>query len=299
MIMQKAISTCVALLLSFNCLAQSEIASDLVAVAPAEEISLVMPDDDEIKRQRYDEVYKLKPKVDIPITAVGAAWSLYAFSKIYSKDDSPIEDIRALDKNNINGFDRWAAGKSSDKADEQSNLLFYGCMPLPLVFLADNKVRQDFGKVSFLYLESMAITGLLYTGSVYFVDRYRPETYNTAILPEYRTSGNLRNAFFAGHVALVATSTFFMAQVYNDYHPNSNMRYVFYGAAGAATVTTAYLRHISGKHFPSDILIGTAVGTLSGIMVPRLHRNIKIGGNALRISPSFGRGVGFAATYKF
>ncbi|RYD55419.1 MAG: phosphatase PAP2 family protein [Sphingobacteriales bacterium] len=299
--MQRVYSFCAALLLSFNCFAQTEAqpSINLIAAVPVENISLALPEESAKTGLPKEEVYKLKPKVDIPVTAVGTAWSLYAFTKIYSKDDSPVEDIRALDKNNINGFDRWAAGKSSDKADAQSNILFYGVMPLPIVFLADKKIRQDFGKVSFLYLEAMSITGLLYTGSTYFVDRYRPETYNTNIPAEYRTSGNLRNAFFAGHVALVATSSFFAAQVYNDYHPDSKLKYVFYGAAGAATITTAYLRHIAGKHFPTDILLGTAIGTASGILVPRLHRNVNIGGNALRISPRIGNGYGFSAVYQF
>lgn len=53
-------------------------------------------------------VYKLKPGVDIPVFAVGAGWSAYAFTKIYNKEHSTEEDILALDKNNINWFDRWA-----------------------------------------------------------------------------------------------------------------------------------------------------------------------------------------------
>src|SRR5262245_26927192 len=53
-------------------------------------------------------VYKLKPAVDIPVIAVGAGWSLYAFTKIYSKDSTSAEDVLSLNKNDINKFDRWA-----------------------------------------------------------------------------------------------------------------------------------------------------------------------------------------------
>ena len=34
------------------------------------------------------QVYKLKSAVDIPVFAVGAGWSGYAFTKIYSKERS-------------------------------------------------------------------------------------------------------------------------------------------------------------------------------------------------------------------
>src|SRR5689334_18967057 len=44
--------------------------------------------DEPVKKQR---VYKLKPIVDVPITAIGTTWSLYAFTKIYSKPKSDEE----------------------------------------------------------------------------------------------------------------------------------------------------------------------------------------------------------------
>ena len=38
--------------------------------------------------QQDGPVYKLKPAVDIPVTLIGAGWSVFAFSKIYSKEGS-------------------------------------------------------------------------------------------------------------------------------------------------------------------------------------------------------------------
>ena len=72
----------------------------------------------------------------------------------------------------------------------------------------------------------MSITGLLYTGSVYITNRYRPYVYSSESTIEQR--GGAKNSFYAGHVALVATSTFFMAKVYGDYHPDSKAKWVFY-----------------------------------------------------------------------
>ena len=128
-------------------------------------------------------------------------------------------------------------------------------------------------KVAFLYLESMAVTGLLYTGSVYLADRYRPYAYNPNAPMSERTRGGAKNSFFAGHVALVGTSTFFIAKVLNDYHPDSKAKWLPFTLASVATGTTAYLRYRGGQHFLSDILIGTTVGTLSGILIPHVHKN--------------------------
>jgi membrane-associated phospholipid phosphatase len=245
-------------------------------------------------------IYKLKPKVDIPVTAVGMGWSLYAFTKIYSKNPSTVEQIQALRKEDINGFDRWAADVYSEKAANTSDFFFYGAMPLPLVLLADKHIRRDAGKIGLMYLEAMSVTGLLYTGATYTFDRYRPLAYNPKVPMEERTRGGSKNSFFAGHVALVGTSSFFTAKVFADYHPHSKLKYFFYGAAIVSTAGTGYLRHRGGKHFPSDILLGTAVGTLSGILVPHFHKNKLFKDPNLSLLPyTTGQSHGLALNYRF
>src|SRR5690242_5750112 len=76
-------------------------------------------------------VYKLRPGVDIPVFAIGAGWSAYAFTKIYSKPHSTDEEILNLNKNDINGFDRWAVRPFDEKIDKISYYPFFASMPLP------------------------------------------------------------------------------------------------------------------------------------------------------------------------
>jgi membrane-associated phospholipid phosphatase len=267
------------------------------ASLPADTIPIKQPEAKETK-ERPKEVYTLKPGVDIPVTAIGTGWSLFAFTKIYNKDPSDPESILALKKSNVNGFDRWGIRPYSKKLDDISYLPFYASMPLPVLFLFDNRMRKDMGKLSFMYLEAMSVTGLLYTGSTYFTDRYRPYVYSEETELDQRTRGGGKNSFYAGHVALVATSTFFMAQVYADYYPESKIKWVFYGIATAATGTTAWLRHRGGQHFPSDIILGVAQGTLTGLLVPRLHRTKLIKNPNLSIMPFTGASHGLAVRYK-
>jgi len=245
-------------------------------------------------------VYKLKPARDILVFSVDATWSGYAFTKIYSKDRSSESKILSLDKNDINGFDRWAVRPYSEKLGSTSNVIFHGSMPLPFLFLLCKNTRKNFFKLTFLYLEAMSITGLLYTGSVYFTDRFRPYTYSNETPMTWRTRGGAKNSFYAGHVALVATSTFFMAKVFADYNPDSKIRWLMYTLAGAATGTMAYLRHRGGFHFPSDIILGITQGTLTGILVPHFHKNKLITDPKLSLLPySDGRANGLTLVYKF
>jgi membrane-associated phospholipid phosphatase len=244
------------------------------------------------------KVYKLKPAVDIPVTAVGVGWSLYAFSKIYSKDKSSVETIQALDKNDVAGINRFGVDLYSPKALDASNGFFYASMPFPIVLMLDKHIRHDAGKVTVLWAESMAVTGLLYTGAVYFHDKFRPYAYNPEVPMDRRTRGGAKNSFFAGHVALVGTSTFFTAKVFADYHPDSRIKWVFYSIAGIATGTTGYLRIKAGEHFLTDVMIGTAVGTLSGLLVPHFHK-VKNVNSRIGVTPYFGgRDNGVLLTYK-
>jgi membrane-associated phospholipid phosphatase len=86
--------------------------------------------------------------------------------------------------------------------------------------------------------------------------------------------------------------------VFSDYHPDSKLRHVFWGAAIVATGATGYLRHRAGKHFPSDVLVGTAVGTLSGILVPHFHKTRLIKNENLTVVPFSGRSHGLAVVYR-
>ncbi|HTI07016.1 MAG TPA: phosphatase PAP2 family protein [Puia sp.] len=244
-------------------------------------------------------VYHINPKVDIPLFAATAGWTFYGFAQISKKEPTSQTTIMNLQKSDIPWFDRWADRPYNKNVDKISYLPFDAAMPYPIVFIAlDKKMRKDFFKLCFLYAESMAITGALYTSAVHYFSRLRPLTYRSESPMDTRTSSNSRNSFFAGHVALVATSTFFMASAYADYHPDSKLKWVMYGAAGAATLVTGYLRNRAGEHFPSDILVGTVVGTMSGLLTPRLHQTKLIRNQRLTILPFAGRSQGLALLYK-
>jgi membrane-associated phospholipid phosphatase len=244
-----------------------------------------------------NKVYQMKPAVDLPLTVVGTGWSLYAFTKIYNKDTSTTLQILALDKNDISPFNRRAVENYSATAQHAGDIMFYGAMPLPVLLLLDKKIRRDGVKYAWLYLESMSVTGLLYTSAVYFHDKYRPYAYNPEVSMSKKKGGGAKNSFYAGHVALVGTSTFFVAKTYTDYHPGFKPKWLLFGLAGAATAATGYCRFEAGQHFPTDILIGAIVGPLSGLLVPHLHK-VKDKEPRLSMIPYYGKEKGIVMTWK-
>jgi membrane-associated phospholipid phosphatase len=161
-------------------------------------------------------------------------------------------------------------------------------------------MRSDFPKLAFLYLETMSVTGLIGTSATYFVNQYRPYVYTPGTSMDLKMNQNSKNSFFAGHVEIIATSTFFISEVYSGYYPESKIKWLFFGIAGAATAGMGYMRLEAGMHFPSDILLGAGVGTLSGIMVPYLHNHKLIKNPALSFMPYSGNDTyGLTMVYKF
>lgn len=249
--------------------------------------------------QKKEPIYKIKPGIDIPVTAVTTATTLYGFSKIYNKERLTVDEVESLDPRNVNRFDRSATKHYSERATKVADIFFYGSQPLPLLFLLDKRTRKDFPKLVLLYLETMGATGVPYVSAVYFGDRYRPYTYNPETPIDFKLRGGSRNSFYAGHPALVATSTFFMATVFSDYHPESKFKWLFYTLAGAATAGTAIGRYLGGRHFPSDLIIGVTMGTASGLIIPRIHRNKKLADRKTAIMPFFGESNGLTLVHKF
>jgi len=229
--------------------------------------------DENTKVYNNEQVYAIKPAVDIPIIAAGTIWSVYALSKIYNKTAPTVQEILSLNKNDVNVFDRWAIYPYNKNLDKVSYYPFYASIPLPFIFfLTNGKTSQDFFKLSLLYWETLSIMGVLGTSATYFVDRYRPYTYTNETQMDVRTDKVAKNSFFSGHVEMVAAPTFFIAKVYSDYFPESKIKWVFYGFASTVTVAVSYMRLKAGEHFPSDILLGAAVGALTGILVPEFHK---------------------------
>ena len=78
------------------------------------------------------------------------------------------------------------------------------------------------------------------------------------------------------------------------------MRWVFYSGATAATLGMGYLRLTAGKHFPSDIVAGSLIGTACGLLTPAIHRNRDFKNQKWSMNPGiFDKGeTGFTFVYK-
>ncbi|MGA8852675.1 MAG: phosphatase PAP2 family protein [Christiangramia sp.] len=207
---------------------------------------------------------------------------------IQNKDALNETELSNLNKNDIWGINRGAAGNYSKEADELSYIPFYVSFATPLLFLLGEDERKKFGQISVMFIETMATTSALFSITAGNVQKSRPLVYNENLPLEDRLDSDAQRSFFAGHTAATAAATFFTAKVFQDYNPGSSaIPYVWAGAI-AVPAYVGYLRTKAGKHFLTDNLIGFGVGAACGILVPEIH---KIGNEKLDVYPTVNKNV--------
>jgi len=213
------------------------------------------------------------------IIAAGLASDYPAIGRIKNKANLTNDEILNLNTSILNPIDRWALHQNtshyqlfSKLSDEVEPPIF---VILPALLGLDKKIRQDWLDLLFMYCEGHVITFTFYNYSWLgptFENKYRPITYYTNLSMADRTPGNNRNSAYSGHTASVAFTSFFLAKVYCDYHPDASKLF-WYSMALIPPLAMGYLRVRALAHFPSDVATGLSVGALVGIVLPQLHKN--------------------------
>ena len=233
--------------------------------------------------------YQFDWKKESVISGIGlSTWgSSYLFANNI-QSFSP-EQVYNLDRARVNSFDRVATFNQSYEADKTSDYLALSSKLLPVLFLAGDRTRENFHEIAFLYAETYLVANGLTTMTKSAVGRPRPFVYNESFDVNDKLGRGARYSFFSGHTSKTAALSFFSAKVYADFHPESEWRPFVWAAAATLPAVTGYLRVKSGKHYPSDVMVGYAVGALTGILVPHLHkRNKKAKNKNLRLSMGAG-----------
>jgi membrane-associated phospholipid phosphatase len=230
--------------------------------------------------------------------AVGV--TLLGYELIKNKKDLALAELATKTKDKLPFFDRSSAGFYSDRANKDSYILFDASYALPfLAALIDKNEQKKFGQVAVLYIETIAITGSMYTLAAGLVYRSRPFVYGDKAPLDKRLDKGGQRSFYGGHVATTAASTFFIAKVFHDFNPGSKLTPYLYVASGGLTALMGYFRYKAGYHFLSDCVLSGVIGTATGILIPQFHKNKNL--TNVSLTPQiFNNGAnGFALTYRF
>jgi membrane-associated phospholipid phosphatase len=253
-------------------------------------------------KKPHEKVYKMNYWVDVPVTIGLLGTYYFGYQAIQNRANPTTDQINALSKSNVWFFDRPALYLDASKMDNARNISDWGlkiATVMPVLLLIDRKIRRDWYDIALLYAETQTVALNAYMfGGPFFIERYRPFAYYDELTMEEKTGDGTVNSWFSGHTATTSTASFFMAKVYTDYHPElGGKKWIFYGAALIPPAIVGIYRIKALKHFPTDVIMGTAVGAAVGILIPHFHKIIK--NKDLSFVPFAGEYTGLAMSLKF
>lgn len=224
-------------------------------------------------RGQSQHVYHLSYQLDIPAGSLvlGTLTASYVLSK---KNHAPaLSELALLDKNHIWKIDRSATNRWSRTSATASDAVMYASIAMPGLLFINKQVRQE-RYISLIYLETMLLTAGVTSLVKEVTRRYRPYVYNVNVPDEKRTEKDAARSFFSGHTSLTASASFFMASIYSDLIPHCRFKPLVWTSAAVLPAAAGLLRYFAGKHYPTDIIAGYAVGGAIGFFVPYLHKKI-------------------------
>lgn len=255
-------------------------------------------------KSEYKKVYSLNYKFEIPLTVGLYAINYYGFGRLKQKPTLDSLQIISLDKNDIWAFDRRAVFQCSSQRLQAQKISNWGMnisIFMPVLLFLDAEIRQSWFDIALLYLETQSVNSNLFTwAGPMFTTRKRPFVYYDDVPFDEKSGTGTTDSFFSGHSSWAAGASFFMAKVYSDYHPELGAKkWLLFAAALIPPAFVGYYRYRGLKHFPTDIMFGTAVGAAVGILNPYLHKIKKKNKNTISIAPYSGEysGLTFRLTF--
>ncbi len=249
--------------------------------------------------------FSISLPVDLSLTAAGLASNLLPALLGSAPANSAL--LRA---ESVNGMDRSVIGNWSPGADTASTVLMATSIALPILAgLIDTAASRPpdgyrgFLKDALVLLETYALTSLVTNVVKVSVSRPRPYVFDPAHAASADSDSG--HSFFSGHTAAAFSMATSYSYLFTLRHPGSKLIVPVWIGTHALAAATGFLRVEAGRHFWSDVLIGAAVGSSIGLLVPYLHTRGNFFSRLLfgsgepggtRLTPTVSRGVGGALT---
>jgi membrane-associated phospholipid phosphatase len=227
--------------------------------------------------------FALSEQVDI--SALAASGILLGASQLWTQP-APASPPSPKD---LWPIDRVALKSASAGADWASTVLQDALIvAAPLGLFAGGRGDSRLGlKLAFIEVEVLLASAAASQFVKAVAQRPRPGVYGGAA-----RGGAAYESFYSGHTSVSFAAVVGAATLYTSTFPGDRvMPWVFLAGAGAAA-SVGVLRVAAGKHFPTDVLVGAAAGSLIGWAIPTLHRRSGI----LRLSAGPG-GLGLQGRF--
>lgn len=198
---------------------------------------------------------------------IGASLALNVTPFLF-KDEILNSQPDVLNIETINALDRFTAKQYSKGFDITGDILQYMTFLVPTILITTEK--DQWLTIGIMYVEAATISyGVKNLGKA-LVSRYRPYNYFPNA-PQVDDDDFMRS-FPSGHTAMAFTGASFASYVFSQYFPESRWKIPLIAGSFTLAAGTAVSRMLSGNHFFSDVLGGAIIGSLSGFLIPYMHK---------------------------
>jgi membrane-associated phospholipid phosphatase len=212
------------------------------------------------------------------LTSIAAGRYLTTGSPFFTTDE-----LETLNPNDVNRLDRIAINQFSQFASDAGDIILYTSFITPHLFLIPKKTRDHYNHIITLYGEAILINAGVTMMTKSLFRRPRPYAFSESITDEYKLSRRAKTSFVSGHTSFVATNSFFAAKVFSDFYPDSEWKPIVWITAAALPAATGTFRITAGRHYPTDVIAGYALGATIGILIPHLHRHTSLADKGVQI----------------
>lgn len=149
-------------------------------------------------------------------------------------------------------------------ADSMTAALILGAVAVPLLSHDTSARWHD----ALLVVEAMALTGLLTQVAKTTVGRPYPYMHGPAPYPEQNADGVNYASFWSGHTAVPMAGVVAAARLYGARNARGSLRWWLWTVGPSLALLAGGLQVAASNHYPSDVLVGGAVGAGVGLLLP-------------------------------
>ena len=212
--------------------------------------------------------HSLNPYYDGTAVGLGIVLQIWSNEQVKKQKGEPAEAYFYWDK-------PWQ-GQKNNWAVHASNGVSALAITLPIMDYLAFK-NKEFSREEYLSHWVMLSEVLLWNSSLNLFTRStslwaRPEVF-------HKTSPNKNKdalgSFYSGHASTAFAMASYWSWIQYKMKPNANNHLLYTVSLYLMATSVSALRVVGGKHYPTDVIFGAAIGAFIGWFVPWLHWNEK------------------------
>lgn len=249
----------------------------IFAVLCAKSLALSALSPEIIKPEHH---YEVSVRLDVPLVLGITLTSALGVYQYYSMESISPKDLKQSSK--LLPWDRPFAGRYSEWATNVSRYsAAFGAAPLLLAgysWYKGDADGHDFAAYSLMFAEALALQNAL--NQIVRSSQLwpRPFVYAKSGKGAEKAKdarGEAYGSFYSGHASAAWTVAVFTGSWFSEVYPESKYKPLVWASSFALATGVGVLRIVAGKHYPSDVVVGSIMGAGIGFGILKLHEVCK------------------------